>query len=154
RQCRDRLTETSSALLSETAQAALQRGLLGQFGELCGPTLYEDFLAFQIVRQPMMRVLALPGGNRASRSAYDAYISELRGGRMRDYFLDRPVLARLLATVTEQWIEATAELLRRLDADFLAIYQAFGSGAKPGPVTDIHFGVSDAHNKGRKVCIL
>ena len=155
RQRRDRLAGDSAELLSETAHAALQRHLLRRSSELCAPTLHEGFTLFQMVEQPMTMALALPtNGDPGSRVAYDAYIAELRGGGLRDYFLSRPVLARLLATVTRQWIEATAELIARLGADLTAIGETFHSGARPGQVADVDYGLSDPHNGGRTVCIL
>lgn len=56
-----------------------------------------------------------------------------------------------LATVTNLWIEASVELVRRLDADLLAIRDAFHASCSLGPVVDIRSGLSDPHNGGRTV---
>jgi type 2 lantibiotic biosynthesis protein LanM len=156
RERRDGHVGKLSALLSEVAHTALQRGLVQRLTDLCAPNLYEGFSIFRLLRQPMMTVLALPveGGNALSRVAYDAYIAEFCAQGIRDYFLNRPVLGRLIATVVQQWINATAELIIRLDADLGAIRQTFGSRETASIVVDIRFGLSDPHNDGRMACKL
>lgn len=154
RERRDQLSNRYSVMLSENAQAALQRSLLLNLSEIFAPTLLEGFKLFQMIQQSMMMVFNLADGNSSSHCDYDAYITELRNGGLRDYFLNRPVLARLLSTIIDHWIEVTRELLNRLDADVIEIRKTFNSGMDLGMVTDIEYGLSDSHNNGRTVCIL
>ena len=149
------ITKAPSTLFSEIAHGALQRGFLRRLSELCAPTLHEGFSILQMTQQPMMMVLPLPAyGNPNTNNAYNTYITELRTGGLRDYFLNRPVLARLVSTITDQWIEATAELINRFDADHTAIYETFDFGVKSGLVTKVSYGISDPHNGGRMVSVL
>lgn len=154
RERRDSQISNCSILLSEAAHDALQHDLLRRLSELCASTLYEGFTLFQMLQQPLITVLALPSGTIGSHINYDAYIAEMCGGGLRDYFINRPVLARLLANITKQWIDVTAELIMRLDRDLAKISRVFHSGVNPGSVTNIDCALSDPHNGGRTVFIL
>lgn len=141
-------------LLTQEAALSLERSLLLRLSECLTPTLLERFTLFQLSRQPFANVLALPAALPSSRAGYDTFLSALGNGLLRECFLARPVLARLLATVAGQWIDAVNELLLHLAADFDALRAAFHSGIDPGPVTGILPGRSDPHNNGRTVAIL
>jgi lantibiotic modifying enzyme len=69
-------------------------------------------------------------------------------------FARYPVLARILAGSTLDWVESTAEMLARLGADRDELARAFGRGSGPGPVDDARAGLSDPHGGGRTVSIL
>jgi type 2 lantibiotic biosynthesis protein LanM len=141
-----------TSLLTASAQVGLQRGLLARLSELCAPTLHQGFTLFRMVESPVAMYLGLPvAGDPGSRATYDRYIAVLRGGELRNYFMHRPVLARLVATVTDLWIEATAEFIGRLRIDLPMIRDAFYAGRSPGPVTEIGSSLSDPHNGGRTV---
>ena len=45
----------------------------------------------------------------ASTSRYDQFVAEMKGGGFRRLFEDKPVLLRLIATLTRQWIETARE---------------------------------------------
>jgi type 2 lantibiotic biosynthesis protein LanM len=62
-----------------------------------------------------------------------------------------PVLARLLATFTNNWVEATTEAVGRLCRDQKNIRSHFGLSL--GSVTAVGAGASDAHRNGRSVLI-
>jgi type 2 lantibiotic biosynthesis protein LanM len=78
----------------------------------------------------------------------------MRAGGICDYFSDRPVLARLVATVTGQWVETTAEIVERLTADAESIFTTLVPSAGPAPVTDVECDLSDPHDGGRTVCAI
>ena len=68
---------------------------------------------------------------------------KLHGGRFAELFATKPVLLRLLAGVTRQWLEASCEFLDRLDTDF------------PGAtVTVLRGGLSDRHHGGRQAMLV
>lgn len=69
-------------------------------------------------------------------------------------FARYPVLARLLACMTQSAAEAGTELLERLAADRGALIGTLLHGADPGPVTAIEPGQGDCHQQGRSVCIV
>ncbi|HYH81027.1 MAG TPA: type 2 lanthipeptide synthetase LanM family protein [Longimicrobium sp.] len=73
---------------------------------------------------------------------------------MAALFARYPVLARIMAESTLDWVSATAELLARLAADRDELARAFGRGSDPGAVADARAGLSDPHDGGRTVSIL
>src|SRR5262249_23099675 len=72
----------------------------------------------------------------------------------RQLFDDTPVLLRLMAALTRQWIGASRELITRLDADLPAIRRDLLAADASGPpcrVASIETDLSDRHNFGRTV---
>ena len=64
-----------------------------------------------------------------------------------------PVLGRLLAVVTELWLESSEEMLRRLADSRSQLLDGFAI-AVDAPVASIQLGLSDPHRGGRAVAIL
>jgi type 2 lantibiotic biosynthesis protein LanM len=56
--------------------------------------------------------------------------------------------------VAASWVDSTAELLTRLDADWTAIAAHFAHGADPGLLTSVTPGLSDPHGGRRRVAAL
>ncbi len=77
----------------------------------------------------------------------------MQAGGWRSLFTDKPVLLRLIASLTRQWIDSTAEFILRFDADRSALTREFLS-ENAGPVARIESGVSDPHNNGRAVSVV
>ncbi len=67
------------------------------------------------------------------------------------FIQDYPVLARLVATVTDFWVDATGEFIQRLTADWSDIQQTFQPDIELGQVDRINPCKSDPHNQGRSV---
>ena len=89
----------------------------------------------------------------AGMARYDQFIADMKSGGFRALFEDKPVLLRLLATLTRQWIDTSRELVLRLDADLPAIRREFlPSGG--GRIVAIEGDLSDPHNGGRSVQIV
>jgi lantibiotic modifying enzyme len=66
------------------------------------------------------------------------------------FWHDDAALARGLAIAARHWVDASAELLLRLQADADALVQAFGPRAAGAPVA-LHTGLGDPHRGGRAV---
>ena len=64
-----------------------------------------------------------------------------------------PVLARVLTTCLEAWVEASLEFLSRLCADWQAILQTFAQGEEPGLLVKMEVS-GDYHRRGRAVALL
>jgi type 2 lantibiotic biosynthesis protein LanM len=150
----DRLGDRWDRLLTDAARAALERGLLRRLAIVGGPGLFGDFAAFRHLRQYRPGVFALPFLSPRSRAIYDAWLAAWRAGRCRDVFLAKPVAARLIGTAVDHWLDATAELLLRLDRDLPALAETFFGGEAPGPVAGLNADVSDPHRRGRSVVLL
>lgn len=137
--------------IAPAACAALERALLQRLGELGQTALFELFRTRRKSGSELR--LALLGGTPASgRAAYDRFLSDLAADRMLGVFTRFPVLARLVVTAIDQWADATAEMIRRLDADFPALGARFGLSSPE--LTAVGTSLSDPHNHGRTVCRL
>jgi hypothetical protein len=129
--------ESVRANIAASARACLRRLLLKALSGLFAPALYERF---------------------ASARKYDQFVVEMKSDGFRQLFEDKPVLLRLAATVTRQWIDSSHELVSRLDADLgeigaglLPTRPLSGAGAR---VVRVDGDVADPHNHGRSVQIV
>jgi type 2 lantibiotic biosynthesis protein LanM len=120
-------------LLSETALGTLRAHLLRTISALGEAVLFEKFTS---------------GG-----SNYEALIEGVRGDLPR-FMTEYPVLARLAASLVENWVDATAEFVRRLHTDRDAVAAHLCAGRDPGIVEEIVTGISDRHNGNRQIHIL
>jgi len=129
----------------EQARASLRHLLLAVLSELCAPALYERFAKS---READKRAEA------TGTAIYREFIADLRGGGSRELFEQKPVLLRLIAVLTRQWIDTTRELIDRLAADLPAIRRELIKAPADAKIVEIKSGVSDPHNGGRCVSIL
>jgi len=132
--------------LTDSARAGMRQSLLRELCNLCAPALYERF------------VTARGGGEAPKRthgaSRYDQFVADMRAGGIRRLFEEKPVLLRLIAVVTRQWIETSREFAQRLSADLPTIRRdLLGSNAE-SQVARIEGDLSDPHNGGRSVRIV
>jgi len=77
----------------------------------------------------------------------------MRTGGLIELMNRHPVLARFLCQSTEQWIEATADLCRRFQEDYLKLAAHFSwkVGPRRGALAAIRTDLSDRHCGGRTV---
>ena len=121
---------------TETARACLSLALLRGLSDLSAAAIYQRFAT----------------ARSAGMAHYDQYIADMKSGGFRALFEDKPVLLRLLATLTRQWIDTSREFVLRLDADLPEIRREFlQSGG--GRIVAIEGDLSDPHNGGRSVRI-
>ena len=78
----------------------------------------------------------------------------MKSGGIRRLFEDRPVLLRLMAVITRQWMETSREFVLRLDADLPAIRRDILGSDRAAQVATIEGDLSDPHNGGRSVRIV
>jgi lantibiotic modifying enzyme len=69
-------------------------------------------------------------------------------------FEEKPVLLRLTAELTRQWINTTCQFLERLDVDLQAMRLELLGVASSSRVDQIEGKISDPHNAGQSVVIL
>ena len=84
----------------------------------------------------------------------DRFIAGLSAGGLRQLFEEKPVLLRLIAVITRQWIDTSREFVLRLVADLDAIRADIVGSNAPSRVAMIEGGLSDPHNGGHSVQIL
>ena len=101
-----------------------------------------------------MSAFAFLEGISKTNEEYKLFIMQLRSGKIRELFLVRPVIARLISVIIDQWIEGTTELIQRLNEDIALIAERLNAGELPWSVCEIDYGISDPHNRGRMVSII
>jgi type 2 lantibiotic biosynthesis protein LanM len=147
------LDERAVAQLTPSGHAALRRLLLQELSRLCAPALYESLAKARAARGATNE-RARQSAGAAVTSLYREFVDEMRSAGWRPLFERKPVLLRLIATITRQWIETSCELLMRLDADLAAMRSELIGATAPARVTDIEGELSDPHNGGHSVLIL
>lgn len=144
------------ARMSSAAHGSMAHQLLRSVTELCAAALYERFRIDEPqdwrdpndTRTPSAKIAETPTRH------YNNFISETRRSGLRRMFDDKPVLLRLLATVTRQWIKVTAEFLSRFHTDFDLVHHELLSRTTSGLVDAVDMGLSDLHRSGRSVFVV
>ncbi|MEM1360802.1 MAG: type 2 lanthipeptide synthetase LanM family protein [Pseudomonadota bacterium] len=142
----------SQGLLAENAILACQRTLVARLSRLCAASLFDGFALSRMFQGSNMAFAGfIERGAEDRRTQYDRYIDDLRAGGLKDFFIERPVLARLVGTTVAFWITSTDQFARRLQDDIQAIGDKFNRGEPVGALVDLELGLSDAHNGAETV---
>lgn len=149
---RRRDAAAGQAALKAFTPAALDNldcALIKQLADICLRAL-NDRLSLTLQTENAGGFLAISNQS-AVEDRVPGFIESLRGPQLAQFFNDRPVLARLLATALEQWQSATLEFVERFHNDHqVALQQLIGSSDR-GRVKSIGASLSDLHNNGRSV---
>ncbi len=146
--CHD-IVGTTPSNLRDSARTCLRRSLLKELCGLSAPAIYERFTKARSNNS------AAPDLRRSGLTTrYEQFIAEMKGGGFQRLFEDKPVLLRLLAVITRQWIETSRELVLRLSSDLPAIRSHLIESANDALVVKIEGDISDPHNGGRSVQIV
>ena len=141
-------------LLCDQAHVSLQRSLLQTLTGYAGQALYLEFsIERALAQSPLDRLLELAQED-DHRTRYQQFAERMRRGGLVAFFQEYTVLARLLATITDLWVEATVEFLQRLAADRSEMQQVFGGESELGQVMSVQPALSDAHRGRRQVLAL
>ncbi|HEY7243596.1 MAG TPA: type 2 lanthipeptide synthetase LanM family protein [Xanthobacteraceae bacterium] len=138
--------------LDPSAIACLRFLLLKQLSGLAAPAIYERFNEGRKSRQSATGTVDRE--RNGGRSFYDRFTAAMKAAGFRILFEDKPVLLRLIASITRQWIEGSRELILRLDADLEMIRRYLLRSGRSSLVTGIQGEISDLHNGGRSVRIV
>ncbi|OAF17402.1 hypothetical protein AXW67_09460 [Bradyrhizobium neotropicale] len=138
--------------LSDSARSCLRHLLLKEVCSLSAPAIYERFVKAR-------KASVTPAGARETqrdgrKSQYDRFIAEMKGGGLRRLFEDKPVLLRLIASITRQWIDTSREFIMRLDFDLATIRRDILHSGAGSQVVQIEGDLSDPHNSGHSVLIV
>lgn len=126
----------AAANFGDRARACLRRALMAELSNLLAPAIYERFAAVR------------------SAVHYDEFVADMKASGFRRLFDDKPVLLRLTASLTRQWIDTSGELVARLDADLSAIRHELLKVETCSEITSIDGDLSDPHNFGRSVRVV
>ena len=135
-----------------TAKDGLKRDLLKGLTDLAAPILYINFVNF--LKSCDVNGKLLPSDTDNGISKYVAFIQGMHSAGLLEIFNEYPVLLRLIAVVTRQWINSTAEVMDRVTADQALIRKLIACPDYNSLVSRVDGGMSDAHNMGRAVRII
>jgi type 2 lantibiotic biosynthesis protein LanM len=147
-------TGSSYQLLSEEAIASLERSLLQRLCQISSPTLELQFSIFRACLQPKLTYLLKQSQGENSDKQYKKFVKKMLEGELITFFREYSVLARLMATVTDLWVDANTKFLLRLSSDYLEIQKKFSSEAYLGKVVVIQPQMADYHNNGCSVMVI
>jgi type 2 lantibiotic biosynthesis protein LanM len=123
--------------LNPSACACLRFALLRELSALVAPAVYQQF-----------------ADARVAGTAYQPFVAAMKAGGFRQLFTDKPILLRLMAVVTRQWIDTSRELVARLDADLPAIRRELLRTDTGSRVVWLDDRLSDPHDHGHTVAVL
>ncbi len=123
-------------VLSRAAETDLDTALLNRLSTIATPSLYQAFDA----------------ARRDEGQGYEAFVSTHLDDGYARLFATWPVLARLLATATVQWVDATAEFVENLRVNRARLTALLTDPADAArAVARLGAGLSDPHHGGRSV---
>jgi type 2 lantibiotic biosynthesis protein LanM len=135
-----------SKIFTDEAYQALERNLLQQLVNLGTETL---LLEFNQVKEKQASQEQNEG-----KALYTSFIQNLQQDGGIRFFENYPVLARLIATTIDLWVESTTEFIQRLQTDLLIIESIFSDGESLGKVKSIDTSIANHHHGKRSVLIL
>lgn len=141
-------------LLSDEAHTTLQRDLLRNLTTSSARALHLEFSVHCLEEQSPFEFQVATDQDNAERTYYHEFITYMCSEGLLAFFREYAALARLLATTTDLWVEATVEFLRRLEADLPEIQRLFGGANGLGRVVSIQASLSDPHRGQRSVLSL
>jgi type 2 lantibiotic biosynthesis protein LanM len=142
----------ASSHFQESARACLRRSLIELLSDLATPAIYERFAKARKANAAPTDASSEPRHSGTSR--YDQFVADMKAGGFRSLFENKPVLLRLMATVTRQWIDVSRELVLRLASDLPTFGQVMAGSKACGQITRVEGDLSDPHNGGHSVQII
>ena len=133
-------------VLAPQAQQSLSRGLLEVLARVASDQLYAEFYSYHLSD---LTPLA-PFVYREPDAVYRRFVAEMKSGGLVSFYWRYPVLARVLATLTDLAVEATSEFLGRLTTDLPGICETWNC-TELGSVVAVHPALGDKHRGGQRV---
>ncbi|WP_058186950.1 type 2 lanthipeptide synthetase LanM family protein [Terracidiphilus gabretensis] len=154
--CRLRqMTGSAYQLLSDGAHAGMERKLLSWLVNSCSSALILEFSLFRMKYQPALFRGRLPQATaEPANRIHELFIAQMQTGGLVPFFEEYCVLARAVAKLMSNWIDAGAEFLTRLASDLDALRASFQPEGALGKVERLAAGLSDPHHGGRTVTIV
>ncbi|KOP24616.1 lanthionine synthetase [Hapalosiphon sp. MRB220] len=143
------------SLLSKAAYQELERSLLQRLAGLCTKTLNFEFSQVRPFGKNLLNLLGVATEKSNNKTHYNKFVNQLLEDGLLTLFNKYPVLARLVATAVDFWVESATEFIQRLAQDQTDIQQTFiSTNDNLGKVAEIQTSLSDPHKRGRTVILL
>ncbi|WP_414543910.1 type 2 lanthipeptide synthetase LanM family protein [Nostoc sp. CCY0012] len=139
-------------LLSQAVHIRVERQLLLQLVSLCTQSLELEFSLFKALKQSAFTLLWGQGLDISSKEQYQTFIKDFKIGKLLSFFQKYNVLARLVATAMDIWVEEKTKFIQRLALDLTTIQQTFQEDTSQ--IVAIQLNLSDLHNRGQSVISL
>ncbi|MEH2382707.1 MAG: type 2 lanthipeptide synthetase LanM family protein [Nostoc sp.] len=144
--------------LSESAYLNLERALLDRLFNITAKTLEFEFSHSRPLGQNLLNLVIKNKIGTSNKSQYNTFVDKLLSDGLLGFFQKYPVLARFIALSIDFWVEATEELIERLNSDITEIQQVFNNSetirSNQDKVIEIKSGLGDLHNNNRSVTLL
>lgn len=145
-------TGASYHLLSEESHRSLERSLLQQLSSVYLQAIVQEFSIFRSFQSTPFVRLSKQSSQIPGREQYQKFVQSMMGGKLLSFFQEYSVLARMMATITDFWVDATEEFIRRLASEWSEIETTFQ--AELSQVVTVKPALSDRHNQGRSAIAL
>lgn len=154
REVRSRVGSARLENFTEVAIVQVNRALLKQLSALCAPAFFDSFSAWMSPQQDTRKSSTSNGSCVEASIGFHQFISHMRLTGLDKLYVAKPVLLRLMASTTRQWIDSTCEFIVRLASDVGKVRRALLGLTNPSPVAFVHGELSDLHNLGRSVLLI
>lgn len=125
------------------------RGILGKrVTHLVSQPLFIEFKTYVASHDRELALADDPEMPAEPRRYYDEFVAAVLDGELREFFEEYAFLARLLATLIDQWVAVVEEFGERLAADRDGLRETFTDGSDIGCVTGVTSS-GDRHAGGR-----
>jgi type 2 lantibiotic biosynthesis protein LanM len=142
-------------LLGDGAHAGLERKLLSWLVNSCSSALILEFSLFRMkYQQPLFPGRLPQATTEPANRIHELFVAQMQAGGLVQFFQEYCVLARAIARLMSNWIDAGAEFLTRLASDLDALGARFQPEQALGKVERLAAGLSDPHHGGRSVAII
>lgn len=136
-------------IINQDALNDLTRGLLKELTDLSARVIFQLFTEQQKVDENKSFL------NENDDAYYWVFTEWMRKTGWFEVIQRWPVLIRLLAIASRQWINNSSQLIQRLSETAIKAKEAiYKSASNPGPIVAIDMNLSDAHNNGQSVAII
>ena len=144
-------TNCLAKLLSDKAYQALEKSLLQQLVNLGTEVLLLEFNKLKEKHSSQEQEYVQTDKD---KHLYTAFIQNLQQDGGLEFFENYSVLARLIATTIDLWVESTTEFITRLQTDLSEIEYTFSSTKSIGQVIEIDTSLANPHHGKRTVIAL
>lgn len=138
-------------ILSEDSHISLERSLLQRLATFSSLALELEFSVFRSFRKFGLFFRSENFQAKISKKKYTEFIKGLLQERLPAFFLEYSVLAKIMAIVTDFWVDSIEEFILRLVSDWSQIQKTFQENIDLGQVIAVKCSLSDPHNCGRSV---
>ena len=140
--------------ISTRAHGQLERHLLACLSDICSLSLYLKFSVLRSLQDSQYTKIFSRGQSGKKTSIYERFVNSMLDGEWVGFFNEFPVLARLVGTAVENWVDNALEFVARFVDDQQALRKLIKSDHTPWQIAGLQPGLSDPHDSGRAViCI-